>query len=224
MRWRDAVDMDFVEWLTSVIILHDPTEQCRRRGSLLAWHGLAHDKSLFHSPPGCGLPIGNLTSQLFSNVYLNELDQYVKRTLHCRHYGRYVDDFYVVSTDRDWLLSLRRPVAGFLRDRLGLEVNTGKTTVSDVRRGVSFLGAWLKPCRRYVISGALSRMAAKLQAVDGSIPPEQLRSRLNSMLGLLCHYSSYWRRRELFLPLSFAYRHGYFQKGMLKYVLYPALS
>ena len=77
--WRDAVDMDFVEWLTRVIILHAPTEHCHRRGSLLDWHGLAHDKSLFHSLPGCGLPIGNLTSRLFSNVYLNEPDQYVKR-------------------------------------------------------------------------------------------------------------------------------------------------
>ncbi|MBQ7181593.1 MAG: RNA-directed DNA polymerase, partial [Bacteroidaceae bacterium] len=89
LRGRDVVDMAFVEWLTRIIIQQDPTQNCRWRGTLLDWQGLAHDKSLFRSPPGCGLPIGNLTSQLFSNVYLNELDQYMKRTLHCRHYGRY---------------------------------------------------------------------------------------------------------------------------------------
>jgi retron-type reverse transcriptase len=96
--------MEFVAWLTRVIIMQDPTQNCFRRGSLLSWQGLAYNKSLFYSQQGCGLPIGKLTSQLFSNVYLNELDQYVKRTLHCRHYGRYVDDFYVVTADRDWLL------------------------------------------------------------------------------------------------------------------------
>ena len=67
---------------------------------------MPNDKSLFHSPEDCGLPIGNLTSQLFSNVYLNVLDQFMKRELKCRHYGRYVDDFFVVSADKEWLLSL----------------------------------------------------------------------------------------------------------------------
>ena len=219
LHWRDVVDMEFVEWLSRVIIMQDPTQGCRRQGSLLAWQGLEPGKSLFHSPAGCGLPIGNLTSQLFSNVYLNELDQYTKRVLHSRHYGRYVDDFYVVSADRDWLLSLCNPIAAFLRSHLGLEVNTDKTRICDVRQGVEFLGAFLKPRRRYVSNGTLSRMTAKVQAMDGSMPPEQLRSRLNSMLGLLAHYRCYHLRRELFLPLAFAWRQGYFLKGMCKYVL-----
>ena len=165
--------------------------------------------------------IGNLTSQLFSNVYLNELDQYMKRTLHCRHYGRYVDDFYVVSTDREWLLSLRSPIAAFLRESLGLDVNTGKTRICDVQRGVEFLGAFLKPRRRYVSNGTLSRMEAKVRAMDDGMPPEQLRSRLNSMLGLLSHYRCYRHRRRLFMPLAFAWRQGYFLQGMRKYVLKP---
>ena len=104
-RWCEVVDMDFVEYLTHVIVEQDPTIGCRRRGTALDWYGLPREKSLFYSSPGCGMPIGNLTSQLFSNVYLNELDQYAKRYLHCRQYGRYVDDFYVVSADRDWLRS-----------------------------------------------------------------------------------------------------------------------
>lgn len=93
-RWRDCVDMDFLEWLSSEIIMLDPTVGCKVQGNPEEWSNLPHDKSLFHSPQGCGLPIGNLTSQLFSNVYLNELDQFMKRRLHCRHYGRYVDDLY----------------------------------------------------------------------------------------------------------------------------------
>ncbi len=84
--------MEFVAYLTRVIILQDPTRSCHRRGTRLSWQGLPVSKSLFHSPEGCGLPIGNLTSQLFSNVYLNELDQWMKRQMGCRRYGRYVSN------------------------------------------------------------------------------------------------------------------------------------
>lgn len=144
-RWEDRVDMPFVEWLNRVIIFQNVAKDCCRRGSLLDWYGLPHDKSLFHSAPDCGLPIGNLTSQLFSNVYMNEFDQYMKRSLCCRHYGRYVDDFFVVSCDRNWLLGLQGPIMEFLSVRLGLKINNGKTLLCDVRQGVEFLGAFLKP-------------------------------------------------------------------------------
>ncbi len=224
LHWRDVVDIDFVEYLTRTIILQDPTLSCRRRGTLLDWLGLPHDKSLFHSQEGCGLPIGNLTSQLFSNVYLNELDQYVKRTLHCRHYGRYVDDFYVVSADRDWLLSLRRPVADFLATNLGLNVNDGKTIIRDVRQGVEFLGAYLKPRRRYVSRASLSRLAAKVPSLSHKSSPGQLRSSLNSFLGLLSHYKSYGIRLTLFGSLGHTYRCGYFLKGMRKFVITDDVS
>ena len=69
-------------------------------GKRADWIGLDRSKSLFYTEDGCGLPIGNLTSQLLSNVYLNLFDQFMKRVLHCKHYGRYVDDSFVVSRDR----------------------------------------------------------------------------------------------------------------------------
>ena len=221
LHWLDVVDMDFVEYLTRVIILQDPTQNCRRRGTLLDWQGLPHDKSLFFSQPGCGLPIGNLTSQLFSNVYLNELDQYMKRTLHCRHYGRYVDDFYVVSADRDWLLSLRQPITDFLATHLGLKINEGKSMICDVRQGVEFLGAYLKPRRRYVSRISLVRLTAKVPSLVYKPSPWLLRSTLNSFLGILSHYKSYNIRRNLFTSLDCAYRYGYYLRGMRKYVCFP---
>ena len=219
--WRSQVDLNFVEWLTEVIILQDPTANCRRRGSLLDWQGLPHDKSLFHSPPGCGLPIGNLTSQLFSNVYLNELDQYAKRELHCRHYGCYVDDFFVVSADRDWLRGLIPSFGMFLCSELRLKVNIGKTRISNVRQGVEFLGAYLKPRRRYVSTSTRLRMDSKVKRLSGYSSPIHLRSTLNSFLGLLSHYRSYHQRESLYHSMLFALKHGYFQKGFRKYVLSP---
>lgn len=220
-KWRDVVDMAFVEWLSRVIILQDPALSCRRRGTLLDWQGLPPSKSLFHSPPGCGLPIGNLTSQLFSNVYLNELDQWMKREKGCRHYGRYVDDFYVVSADRGLLLSLRPQVAEFLKERLSLEVCQNKTVIRDVRQGVGFLGAFLKPRRRYVSNATLRRMECKVPHIADERTPWRLCSSLNSFLGLLSHYRCYHERCRLFLPLRPAWHYGYFLGGVCKYVLKP---
>ena len=150
-RWRDVIDMDILEYLSRIVIMLNPIDDCQRRGSLNDWKHLSPEKSLFHSPEGCGLPIGNLTSQLFSNVYLNVLDQYAKRQLHCRHYGRYVDDFYVVSADKEYLRHIAKELSDFLNDSLSLEVNDKKTVICDVRQGVPFLGAYLKPHRRYVL-------------------------------------------------------------------------
>lgn len=138
--WQEVVDMDFVRYLTTEIVLLNPIEDCRLHGSEEEWADLPKSKSLFHSPAGCGLPIGNLTSQLFSNVYLNVLDQYVKRKLRCRHYGRYVDDFYVVSADKEFLLAVAERVKEMLQVRLHLEINDGKTKVLSVWNGVDFLG------------------------------------------------------------------------------------
>ena len=218
-RWRDRVDMDFVEYLSRTIILLNPVEGCRRRGSVLQWKGLPREKSLFHSDEGCGLPIGNLTSQLFSNVYMNELDQYAKRVLHCRHYGRYVDDFYVVSADREWLRGIAAPITAFLRKRLCLEVNAGKTVICDVCKGVCFLGAYLKPHRLYVSNATLRRMEAKVALLHRRETPWLLQSSLNSFLGLLSHYNSYRIRYGMFYGLRFVYRHGHYLRGMRKYVL-----
>lgn len=84
-RWIDVVDMDFIRWLTKEIVMLNPINDCLVIGSPSEWDDLPHDKSLYNSPEGCGLPIGNLTSQLFSNVYLNVMDQFMKRVLKCRH-------------------------------------------------------------------------------------------------------------------------------------------
>ena len=217
--WGQKVDLDMVEYLSRKIILQNPVESCRRCGSLDEWEGLPPSKSLFCSSEGRGLPIGNLTSQLFSNVYLNELDQYVKRVLKVKHYGRYVDDFYIVSADRKWLLGLRQPVSDFLQEHLGLEVNEDKTVICDVRQGVEFLGAFLKPRRRYVSNATLRRMERKVPTLSDEPAPERLLSRLNSMLGLLSHYRSYRIRRHVFYELPFVYRYGHYLRGMEKFVL-----
>lgn len=95
---RSSLDVSLVDYLLRLIVFNDPTKGCRIKGKKSDWNGLPPSKSLFHASPGCGLPIGNLTSQLFSNVYLSALDNFITKDLGFEHYGRYVDDFYVVDT------------------------------------------------------------------------------------------------------------------------------
>lgn len=78
MKWRDVIDMDFILWLTNEIVLLDPTDGCRRVGNLSEWDDVDASKLMANAPADCGMPIGNLTSQLFSNVYMNPFDQMVK--------------------------------------------------------------------------------------------------------------------------------------------------
>lgn len=210
--WNDRIDFDFVLYLSEVIIMLDPTRGCVMRGRKADWNNLDYNKSLFHSPQGCGLPIGNLTSQLFSNIYLSVFDNYMKRTLKCRRYGRYVDDFYVVSNSKERLHKIIPLAASFLSIRLGLGINQGKTIIRDSFSGVEFLGAYLKPHRRYVSNRSLSRILRKIPSVLASTDPAQI----NSYLGILSHYNAYRITKRLFFPLH--YKRGYFTKGMKKYV------
>ena len=215
-RWADVLDMDFIRWLTAEIILLNPLVGCRVVGSPSDWDGLPRNKSLYNSEPGCGLPIGNLTSQLFSNVYLNVFDQYMKRRLGCRHYGRYVDDFYVVSTDRDWLLSLVPHVRLFLNDELGLSFHDGKLQVSSVWRGVEFLGAWLKPHRIYASRTTVGRVSRKLRTLAGSDRSAWFDS-LNSYCGVLSHWNNYLLRRRLLTSEPAFTQYGMFNMGYTKW-------
>ena len=192
ITWQDKIDMDFVAYLTREIVLLDPTINCHIVGALSEWDDLPHDKSLFHSPCGSGLPIGNLTSQLYSNIYLNVLDQYMKRVLHCRHYGRYVDDFYVVSADKVWLRSLVIPVRNFLRSELRLTLHEGKDAIYPIQYGVTFLGMFIKPWRMTISRDSLRRMTQKREALYRDlrfslISVSRVAAALASFRGILSH-------------------------------------
>lgn len=198
----DGIDIDFLLWLTREIILLDPNENCHIVGSEDDWTGLDPAKSMRFVNTGKGMPIGNLTSQLFSNVYLNVFDQFMKRELHCKHYGRYVDDAYVVSTDKAWLLSLVPDVQRFLSERLGLSLHMGKLIVTDIKYGVEFLGAFVKPYRTYASNDCLRRMERNIRNMSTKDDDAVYRS-VNSFLGVLSHHKTYRIRRRLFLRGKF---------------------
>ena len=201
--WAEVRDFDFLLWLTKQIVMLDPMENCIIVGDPSGWDGLDPAKSMRNLQPGLGLPIGNLTSQLYSNVYLNVFDQYVKRGLACRHYGRYVDDSVMIDPDKEWLLAQVPKVREFLLDELGLELHQGKIHIQEVHKGVEFLGTFVKPYREYVSNRTLDRMQKKLQQVDLRNREAALRS-VNSYLGIMSHTASYNLRRSMFGEGEFA--------------------
>lgn len=211
-------NIDFINYLIDTIVLDDPSKNCVRIGERAEWNRLPPKKSLFNSASGCGLPIGNLSSQLFSNIYLNELDQYIKRTLHCKNYGRYVDDGYIVSDNKNKLKYYIPKISHFLSSNLNLNLNLDKTFILNAYHGVSFLGSYLLPFRRYVDNKTLKRMSRKVKEMSPKNPRE-LMSVINSILGVFSHCNSYCIRKVMLGSDSRLIRHGRFSNDMLKY--YP---
>lgn len=143
-------EYELLKYALQQTIFDDPTKGVRRRGWPEAWEGLPPEKSMFCQPPGRGMVIGNLTSQLLSNVYLDQLDRHVVYELGYRHYGRYVDDFYIVVTAEKLPQALKdvREISSFVQ-RLGLSINEKKTKVKNVKQGIEFLGGVVYPGRIY---------------------------------------------------------------------------
>lgn len=144
----EGINMELVRYLIRVIVFNDPVDNCLIKGQRTNWEGLPPSKSLFHSQEGCGLPIGNLTSQLFSNVYLHEFDTWMKYHHRLKYYGRYVDDFYIIHPDKDYLKGLIPQIRTFLADELQLTLHPNKIYLQSVHQGVDFLGATHKPYYR----------------------------------------------------------------------------
>ncbi len=146
---RDRKTSDVLRWVLSVLIFHDPTTNYCFKGNGRLLDAIPPHKTLFKTGLYKGLPIGNLTSQFFANVYLNELDQFVKHELKCRFYLRYVDDFILLAESEDQLLKWRQALSGFLEDHLALRLRGGDR-VRRVSDGADFLGYVTRPGYRLV--------------------------------------------------------------------------
>lgn len=156
----------------------------------------------FEVTPGNGIPLGNVTSQLFANAYLNPLDQFVKRTLKAKHYVRYCDDFVIVSHDRDFLENLVEPTADFLAGELALDLHPRKLEIRPFSQGIDFLGYVVRPHHRVFRTRTKRRMfknvaraAALVRA--GRMEPETLTAIGHSYRGMLAHSSSRGLRARL---------------------------
>jgi len=134
----------------------------------------------FSAAPSRGLPLGNLTSQLFVNIYMNEFDQWMKHHMKTKQYIRYADDFVILSRDKDWLQELLPKIGDFLSERLKLELHPDKVFIKTWSSGVDFLGWVHFPNHRVLRTATRKRMIRRMAGK----PSDETR---NSYLGLLSH-------------------------------------
>ncbi|MBQ3348744.1 RNA-directed DNA polymerase [Candidatus Saccharibacteria bacterium] len=170
------------------IIFDDPIEGVRLQGSIEDWRHLPHDKSLFYQMIGVGLVIGNLTSQFFSNIYLNNLDWYIVRTLGYKRYVRYVDDLCIVVTKDEMEQGIRDVEAvNFCLNGVGMSLNRKKTRIIKARYGVPFLGMVVKYGKIVPAERTVKNFKRAVQEV--AVGERGLES-LESYLGLFKNYDA----------------------------------
>jgi len=224
---------NFILRLIHKIIFNNPVKNCIIKGKREYWKGLPKSKSLFYSGENKGLPIGNLTSQLFANVYLNDFDHFVKYELGCRYYGRYVDDIVIVHNNKEYLKSIISIIEKYLSKELLLKLHPKKIYLQHFSKGVSFLGTIIKPYRIYINNKTKGNFYKKIQFFKTQKEKEYIYklkdkrlnflSSINSYLGAMKNYNTYRLRKKMLmknlLPNFFpcVYTFGSYNKICMKY-------
>lgn len=179
--------------LVRTILYHDPTTNVLRKNTGL-FKLIPHHKSLYNAKPDCGLPIGNLSSQFFANVYLNELDQYCKKTLKIPYFIRYVDDIVMLSDRHERLAFFYQKMQRFVDGKLELLFHPNKTQSNTTDKGVIFVGYVVKHRVKYIKRTTLGRMYDCRRKIQDK--PSLLNS-LNSYFGIVRHTNSFYKRKKI---------------------------
>ena len=201
-----------LQTLCRVLLEGDPTLGVRQRGHASHFALVPPHKRLGAVGPTSGLPIGNLTSQFFANVYLNELDQFVKHQLKCRWYVRYVDDFVLLHSDPAQLLAWRDQIVAFLAERLSLRLKA-LADPHPLNQGTDFLGYVVRPGYRLARRRVVRRMQVVLQAFErqhvrgtsrglGLDLPVSARELLRAQLASFCTHLSHAQSIRLWLRVQ----------------------
>ncbi|MBI5525157.1 MAG: hypothetical protein HY897_02405 [Deltaproteobacteria bacterium] len=176
---------DELSWLAGLLVFHDPLKNCINVGDPVLSRRVPAHKTPAGCKPGCGVPIGNLTSQFFGNVYLDVLDQYVKRVLKAPHYIRYVDDIVLIHESpeklREWLGGIER----FLGRTLHLGLNENRFVLKPLSCGIDFLGYIVHEDHRLVRRRVVGNLLRKLTEFERELVhavPAQGRPRVGPRL------------------------------------------
>ena len=188
-------------YLLKIILKNNPIIGCHRRSDISEWDLLPKSKSLFFSYENCGLPIGNLTSQIFANFYLDSLDHYIVGLDKNLFYGRYVDDLVVIHHNRDFLIEVKQKIQTYLQKHLKLTLHPKKITLTHYGQGCAFIGAYIKPGRIYPSKRFQKAFYRKIEELNklwkeqkGDLDEKlvvQTLCSINSYLGLLKHFNAF---------------------------------
>lgn len=195
-QWKEDI-----LWLAKTIIFHNPTSDYIVNGNPNLLKLIPPRKSLFGAPCGKGLPIGNYSSQFFANLYLNELDQFIKRKIKCGYYIRYVDDLVLLDKNREKLKFLKNNINLFLKENLDLELNLNKIKLQSIGKGIDFLGYFAKLNYVLVRQKVVKRLKNKLYELnengEGAKDSKKILAIINSYYGHFSHAFSFNLRKDI---------------------------
>ena len=198
-------------WLLKLIIYNNPTENCIIKGNKSDWDKLPKEKSLFYAPENKGLPIGNLTSQIFANLYLSAFDHFIKEHLGFKYYGRYVDDFFIIDQDKEKLINAIPIIREELK-KIEVTLHPKKVYLQHYTKGVKFVGHVIKPNRIYIgnrtkgnFYETINREAKifKKEAISKN-ELEHFVSSINSYLGFMKNYATFNIRKKMLKSSEFS--------------------
>ena len=211
------------QWLTHLLVHHDVTKNCIFRGRSDLQEKIPAHKTMFGAAENKGLPIGNLNSQFFANVYLNSLDQFVKYELKCRYYLRYCDDFVLLANDantlRDWQIQIEQ----YLQQELKLTLNL-KQRLAPTANGIDFLGYIVRKDYMLVRRRVVHNLKLKLCEFEKQLVLEKSgvrcyrfdRALLDKLAAVLSSYLGHFKQASCWrlwqsLCQSFSYLSHYFE-------------
>lgn len=197
-------DKEDLRFICKQINLHHTENNCIKQSRQEMWKHIPPNKSLFTNEPSRGVPIGNLPSQIFANFVLDKFDWEIEKQ-GFKYHGRYVDDSYVIHTNKDKLLELAAHLRAYLRDELQLELHPNKFYLQHYTKGVEFIGAFVKPYRSYILNRSVFKLKQQIRRMNKSRNLAEIKRNIhsiNSYLGLMGHHSSYGIRRRLLKEIS----------------------
>lgn len=176
-------DPDFVRYLVREIIMRNPLDGCQLIGRKRDLCAVPPQKRMECAKPGCGLILGDVTSQMFSNLYLNPFDQFAKRELGIRYYGRYVDDARMVHDSAAYLQECMERSISFLKDNLKLTIHPHKCSICSSNDCNTFLGVDVNPWYSRISRNAERRLYTSLLHMDCDASVQSRQDALNSYVG-----------------------------------------
>jgi RNA-directed DNA polymerase len=181
------------------VINHRPTDNFCIKGHKKDWHGLPKSKSLFSTLPWKWLPLGNLTSQLFANIYLHDLDIFIKHTLKITYYGRYMDDMVLMHQDKEVLLNAKEQIQHFLKNKLHITLHPKKQYLQLSDKWVPFLGYHIYPRWYRLGKRTIKKRRSKLHVrnISKKTDPTKVQSTYNSYLWMARHGHNYHLRKQM---------------------------
>jgi len=203
---REIGNENWTMRLCRTVLHDDPVKRVRIKSPASLMRQIPAHKTLF-AANGNGLPIGNLSSQFFANVYLNELDQYIKRQPWGKYFVRYVDDMIIFSQDPKVLWPAAQAIDAFLREHLMCNLHPKKTQIAPVANGLNVLGFVVRPWARYIkretVTNAINRVSGMCRA---KAEPKDIQATANSYFGIF-RQANGWNVRSNLAQLLRKHKH-----------------